>query len=125
MGKVGGINEGLVAHPLDGVGDVRLVAFTADEDAARLDVAHDIIAYPFLFLDLEELASEVVLNVRFVRAVEPFQAYQEPGDASLHEAEPDIGESVADAVKDDAGERDHLAKGMAQRVDRRIRTHII
>ena len=59
-----------------------------------------------------------MLNVSFPRTVEAFQAHQQPSHAAFHETEFDFGETIEDAVKDQAGEGNHLAERVAERVHR-------
>lgn len=111
--EIGGVNKRTVAYSLDGMGNVRFAPFAADEDAAFVDVTNGIVADLFSRLKPEELLAGIVLNVSFIRAVEALQAHKEPGDTTLHKAESDIRELIANAVEDDAGKRDHLPEGMA------------
>ena len=58
-------------------------------------------------------------------ALEALDAVDEPAGAGFHETEANFGILVEDAVKQNAGEVDHLAEGMAERVDRRVRRHVV
>ena len=58
-------------------------------------------------------------------ALEALDAVDEPAAAGFHETEADFGISIEDAVEQDAGEVDHLAEGMAERVDRRVGRHVV
>src|SRR5213592_2355152 len=90
--EVTGINKRLVADAFHGVTDIGFVSFTADENAPFVDLPGDIVADLFLRTKIEETLARIVLNVGFPRAVEAFQADQQPGDAAFHEAELGIGE---------------------------------
>ena len=61
----------------------------------------------------------------FPGTVEAFQANQEPSHAAFHETKLDVRKLIEDAVENHTAERNHLAEGMAQRVNRRIGGHVI
>src|SRR6266481_2370161 len=111
---VAGINKGLVADPLDGMGDIGFVAFATDENAPFVDVAGDVVADLFFSTKLQKALTRIVLNVSFPGAVEAFQADQQPSHAAFHEAELDIGKLIENSVKHHAAKRNHLAEGMAE-----------
>ena len=52
--KIAGINKGLVADSLDGMGDIGFVAFAADENAPFVDVASDVVADSFFRTQLQK-----------------------------------------------------------------------
>src|SRR5207248_4284662 len=62
----------------------------------------------------EQVAARVELDVRLVRAIETLQRQEQPGDATLQEAEPRVRVALQDAVEDDAGEVDQQAEGVAE-----------
>src|SRR5207253_8917361 len=123
--EVTGINKRLVADALHSVTDIGFVSFTTDENAPCVDLPGDIVADLFLRTKIEETLARIVLNVGFPRAVEAFQAGQQPGHAAFHEAELGIGKLVKNSVEDYAGKGDHLAERMAESMNRRVRGHII
>lgn len=125
VGEIRRVDKGSIPHPSDPVREIRLASFTADEQPTGFDVANHIIAHVVALLKPEEFSARVVLDVGLIGAVEALQAQEQPGDASLHEADPDIGELVTDAVEDDAGEADHEAERVAQGVDRCIGIEVI
>src|SRR6266850_1688339 len=62
---VGGEHIGLVAGDAHGFGDAQLLALAADEDAAFVDLAHNIVDDFFAFLQLQKAAARIVLHVTF------------------------------------------------------------
>ena len=116
MGEVRGEHQRAAAGQLHEAGQAQLVALAADEDAAGLDVAQQVVAGPAV-ADGGEPAVGVVLAEGGPGVVEALQAGDEPVDPALQEGHPQAGMAVEDAVADDAGQSDHLAPGVAQGVD--------
>ena len=122
---VAGEDPGFVADSSDRMRDVGFFAFAADKDASGIDVARDIFAHFLLGPEIQEAFARIMLNMGFPGTVETFQANEKPSYAAFHKTELDVGKLVEDAVEDHAAEGDHLAEGMSQRVNRRIRAQII
>ena len=105
--------------------DIGFFALAADEDAPGVHMACDVFAHFFLGPKLEEAFARVMLNMGFPGAVETFQAKEKPSNAAFHETKLNVGELVEDTVEHQAAKGNHLAEGMAKRVDRRVGGQIV
>ena len=86
----------------------------------RFDVPADIVADFLARLELNIFGARIVLNMSFPTAIEAFEASLQPRHAGFHKTDAQVGILIEDAVEDNAGERHHLADGMAEAVDRRV-----
>src|SRR5688500_2160465 len=125
MREVAGIHKRLVADSLDRMGDVGLVSLAADENASILDVSGNIVADFFFWTKFQEALARIELNMGVPRTVEAFQTEKQPSHTAFHESELQVGKLVKNTVEDHTAEGDHLAKRMAQRVNRRIGGQVV
>src|SRR4249919_43922 len=115
--KVRREDERLVADEADSEGQGQLVAFDADENTILIHMALNIVRDGLLVAQLQKAPARIVLHMAVPRALEALDAVDEPTRSRLHEAEANFGIFVEDAVKEDAGEVNHLAKRMPQRIN--------
>src|SRR5439155_23331818 len=99
MGKVRGEDERFVADHAYGEGQGELVAFDAEVDAAFVDVTLDVAGDRFIFAQFQEWAARIVLHVAVPRALEAFDAADEPAGTGFHKTETHMGIFVENAVE--------------------------
>src|SRR5215475_15824858 len=122
---VGGKYVGLIAGDAHRFHDTQLFALAADEDAAFVDVAANIVDDLLAFFEFKKAPARVELHMGSPRTGESFYAGQKPGASGFHESDAQAWKLIEDAVEDDARETDHLTHRMTESVGHHVRTHVI